>query len=88
MAGFAPERDVTLRLIVPGEGHAMSVATTTTDAQGGAILIFDMPTSWPDGSAVTQSQMELQVLSSDGKLLGKAKIYYQSNASNPAVASR
>ncbi len=78
MAGFAAESDVTLRLTVPGEGLAMTAATTTTDAQGGANLTFDMPTSWPDGSAVTQSQMELQVLGSDGNLLGKAKISYQS----------
>ena len=78
MAGFAAERDVTLRLVAPGEGLAMTVASTTTGVQGSANLVFDMPTSWPDGSAVTQSQMELHVHSSDGKLLGKAKIYYQS----------
>ncbi len=78
MAGFAAESDVTLRLTVPGEGLAMAVATTTTDAQGRANLNFDMPSNWPDGSAVTQSQMELQVLGSDGTLLGKAKIVYQS----------
>lgn len=78
MHGFAAEHDVTLRLAVPGEGLAMNVAATKTDAQGSANLTFDMPASWPDGSAVTQSQMELQVLSSDGNLIGKAKIYYQS----------
>jgi hypothetical protein len=78
MGGFAPERDVTLRLTVPAEGLAMTVAATTTDAQGRANLTFDMPTYWPDGSGLTQNQMELQVLDSDGKLLGKAKISYYS----------
>lgn len=78
MAGFAAERDVTLRLVAPGQGLTMTVASTTTDAQGSASLTFDMPTNWPDGSAVTQSQLELQVLGLDGKVLGKAKIAYQS----------
>lgn len=78
MAGFAAERDVTLRLAANGGDLAMAVATTTTDAQGGASLAFAMPTNWPDGSLVTQSEMELQVLDSDGTLLGKAKIAYQS----------
>ncbi len=78
MARFATEQDVTLRLVVPGENLAMTVASATTDSQGSANLTFDMPTSWPDGSAVTQSQMQLQVLGPDGKLLGKATIYYQS----------
>lgn len=78
MAGFAAEREVTLRLVAPGQGLAMTVASTTTDAQGSASLTFDMPTNWPDGSAVTQSQLELQVLGLDGKVMGKAKIAYQS----------
>lgn len=78
MAGFAAERDVTLRLAANGGDLAMAVAATTTDAQGGASLTFAMPTSWPDGSLITQSEMELQVLDSDGTLLGKAKIKYQS----------
>lgn len=79
MAGFAAERNVTLRLVAPGEGLAMTVATTTTDAQGKANVIFDMPATWPDGSAVTQRQMELQVLGADGKLMGKARIAYQAS---------
>lgn len=74
MAGFAAERDITLRLSAPDENLAMTVATATTDAQGRANLTFDMPGSWPDGSSVTQTQMELQVLGSDGKLLGRAKL--------------
>ncbi len=78
MVGFAAERDVTLRLAVPGDNLAITVAATTTDAQGSANLTFAMPSSWPDGSAVTQSQMELHVLGSDGTLFGKAKITYQS----------
>jgi uncharacterized protein YgiM (DUF1202 family) len=80
MAGFAAGRDVTLRLTAPGEDLGMTVATTTTDDQGNANLTFDMPTSWPDGSAVTQSAMVLQVLGADGKILGKAKITYQPGA--------
>ncbi len=78
MANFATNRDVTLRLVVPGQDLAMTVASTTTDGQGSANLTFDMPYSWPDGSAVTQSVMQLQVVGSDGKLLGKATITYQS----------
>jgi len=78
MSGFAAERDVTLRLVVPGEGPAMTIAATTTGADGSADLTIPMPTSWPDGSAVTQSEMELQILGSDGMMQGKAKIFYQS----------
>jgi uncharacterized protein YgiM (DUF1202 family) len=78
MGGFPAESNVDLRLTVPGEDLAMTVASTKTDAQGSANLTFDMPTSWPDGSAITQNQMELRVIGADGKTLGRAKITYQS----------
>jgi hypothetical protein len=78
MSGFAAERDMTLRLVVPGESLAMTVASTRTDAAGSAYLTFAVPTTWPDGSAVTQSALELHVLGPDGTLQGKANIYYQS----------
>jgi hypothetical protein len=78
MAGFAGDQAITLRLAVPGEGLAMTVASTTTGAEGSAGLTFAMPAFWPAGSAVSQSEMELQVIGSDGLMQGKAKIYYQS----------
>jgi hypothetical protein len=78
MAGFAGDQAITLRLAVPGEGLAMTVASTTTGADGSAVLTFAMPAFWQDGSAVTQSEMQLQVIGPDGLMQGKAKIYYQS----------
>lgn len=77
MSGFEAERNVDLRLAVPGEDLAVTVASTKTDTQGSANLTFDMPTSWPDGSAITQNALELQVLGADGKMVGKARITYQ-----------
>lgn len=79
MAGFAADSDISLILAAPGEDLSMTVAITRTDAQGSSNLTFDMPTHWPDGSAITQNALELRALGPDGKMAGKAKIIYQPN---------
>lgn len=75
---FPASSDVSLRLAVPGVGPSMAVATGRTDSNGAAVVVFEMPRYWPDGSRITQTDLKLVATSADGSVSRSASIvYYQ-----------
>jgi hypothetical protein len=79
LTDFPAGSEVTLRLAARGEGPSMTVATGRTDANGAAVIGFEMPRYWADGSPLSQSELKLVATSADGSISRSASIvYYQS----------
>ena len=49
--------------LAPSKGSAKGLVVSSgwTDANGAATLVFDMPTTWSDGSKITSGNMTLTV---------------------------
>ncbi|MCC6191930.1 MAG: SH3 domain-containing protein [Anaerolineales bacterium] len=66
---FPANRDVAAVLTSPKVPNGFVIATGRTDANGYAQLFFRMPDMWPDGAAITESDLSLAVGTLDGAVL-------------------
>lgn len=76
LADFPANSEVSLRLAVRGEGSTMTVANGRTDANGAAVIVFEMPRYWADGNRITQNELTLFATSADGSISRNASITY------------
>jgi len=72
-----PANQEIIAILAPSKGSAkgLQVASGWTDANGGATLIFDMPTTWADGSKITSGSMTLTVTAGDVTLTAYLTYY-------------
>jgi SH3-like domain-containing protein len=75
---FPASKPITATLATTGGSKSVVVASGQTDANGAAVLNFDMPFTWPDGTPVTQTSLVIIVSTTDGAFSRRATISYAS----------
>jgi uncharacterized protein YgiM (DUF1202 family) len=72
-----PANEQIVAILAPssGSGKSLTVTSGWTDAQGNATLVFQMPTTWADGSKVKSGSMTLTVIVDDVTLTAYLTYY-------------
>jgi hypothetical protein len=76
-SGFPPLARVSVRLGPPSVGATpLSYCDVDTDASGHFALSFTMPSHWPDGTPITETNLVVVVLNQDGSSKANAAFGY------------
>lgn len=85
-SGFLAETQVSVRLGPPSVGATpQSYGDTVTDVNGSFALSFTMPTHWPDGTPITETELVVVVLNEDGSVKATAPFGYMPSSSDAPV---
>jgi hypothetical protein len=74
--GFTADTKLIVTLSRPGGKDDLVVGRGSTSADGKAVIRFEMPSEWPDGSLLKGGGLVLVVSSKDGKASVKVNIQY------------
>ena len=87
-SGFPAELQLSVRLGPPSVGATpLSYGDVTTDADGRFTLSFVMPSHWPDGTPIIETELVVVVLNGDGSIRADAPFaYLPSPLSTPVSA--
>ena len=76
LEAFPANRDVVVVLSSALVPNGFSVAYGRTDANGGAQLYFRMPDTWPSGTAIAETSLNLAVVATDGSATVVSPLQY------------
>jgi len=78
VSGFPGDTKLVVKLSRPDDKDDLIVGKGATTGSGAAVIHFEMPAEWPDGSPVQSGGLVLTVSSKDGKTSVRVNVqYYQ-----------